>query len=123
MATKDDTPSAAKATAEAASKVGEDATAALSNASAAFGGIFASSIKASQAYHAKLVQFFQANLDANLQFAQKLAAAKTPADVVQLSTSHARDRVEALSEQAKELAELGQEASRKAVEAFSPPRR
>jgi phasin family protein len=123
MASKPDPLSEAKPAVEAATKIGEEAASTIGNAAATYNEAFASTIKASQAYQAKLLEFFQTNLQANVQFAQKLASVKTPADFVQLSTSHARDRAEALSAQAKELAELGQEASRKAFAAFTPPRR
>ena len=123
MASKPEPLSDAKPSVEAAAKMGEDAASAMSKAAATYSEAFASTIKASQTYQAKLLEFFQTNLQANVQFAQKLASIKTPADFVQLSTSHARDRAEALSAQAKELAELGQEASRKAFEAFTPNKR
>ncbi len=122
MAKNDPLSEAAKPAVEAASKVAEDATAAVANAANSYGGVFASSFKASQDYQAKLIHFFQTNLEANVAFAQKLAGTKTPADFVQLATSHARERAEALSDQARQLAELGQEASRKALEVFTPPK-
>jgi hypothetical protein len=122
MAAKIDPPSEAKI-GEAASKAGEEAAARLSAAATSYGGAFATSVKAAQDYQTKLFHFLQENLEANVAFTQKLAGTRTPADFVQVATAHTRERAEALSQQAKELAELAQEASKKTFEALSAPKR
>ena len=72
-----------------------------------------------QDYQAKLVQFFQANAEANLQLAQKLTQTRSPADFVETMSSHMRERIALMTEQAKELAALSQEATRSAVDALA----
>ena len=112
---------AADATA-AATKMGEDMTSQFANAANLYGGALGSSFKAVQDYQTKLMQFFQANAEANVRFTQKLMEARSPSDFVQFVTSHMRDRAVAMGDQAKELASLSQEASRTAMESLTPKR-
>lgn len=84
---------------------------------------FEASVKATQDYQAKLVQCFQANAEANLQLAQKLTQSRSPADFVETMSSHMRERVGLMTEQAKELAALSQEATRSVVDALAHPNR
>jgi len=84
-------------------------------------GAMTASMKAVQNYQAKLVQCFQANAEANLQLAQKLTQTRSPADFVETMSSHMRERVALMTEQGKELAALGQEATRSAVDAIARP--
>ncbi len=80
-------------------------------------------MKAMQDYQTKLVQIFQANAEANLQLAQKLIQARSPTDFIETMTTHMRERAAFMTEQAKELAALGQEATRSAVDALVHPKR
>ena len=48
---------------------------------------------------------------ANLDFAQALIGVKTPAEAMELWTSHARKQFEAFTAHTKELAELGQKVA------------
>jgi hypothetical protein len=103
-------------TAAAAVKMGQDMAAQLANAANAYGGAFGSSFKAVQDYQAKLMQVFQANAEANMQLAQKMMQIRSPSEFVETMSTHLRERAVAIGEQTKELAALGQEASRNAVE-------
>ena len=102
-----------------ASKAGEEMASQMAKAANAYGGALGASFQAVQEYQAKLVQFFQANAEANLHFGQKVMQSKSPSDFVEAMTSHMRERAAMIGEQAKELASLGQEASRKAMEQLS----
>jgi hypothetical protein len=102
---------------------GRAAAGAFESAGRAASGALEVSLKAVQDYQAKLVKCFQANAEANLQLAQKLTQAKSPADFVETMTSHMRERVALMTEQAKELAALSQEATRSAVDALAHPKR
>ena len=56
------------------------------------------------------------NTTASLDFAQELLGIKSPSEAVELWTSHAKKQFEAITAQAKELAELGQKVAAETVE-------
>jgi hypothetical protein len=116
MATESDNPAAA------AAKIGENVAAQLANAANIYGGALAGSLKAVQDYQAKLLQFFQSNAEANMNLAQKLMQVRSPSDYIETVSSHMRERAAAIGDQAKELATLGQEAARKAMDSLSQPK-
>jgi phasin len=78
--------------------------------------VFTNASKGMSAYSAKLMEFLKANTTANLDFAQELLGTKSPSEALELWTSHARKSFEALSAQAKELAELTQKVAAETVE-------
>jgi phasin len=78
--------------------------------------VFTNYSKGASAYSAKLVEFMKANTSTSLDFAQELFGVKTPAEAMELLTSHTRKQFETLSAQAKELAELGQKVATETVE-------
>jgi phasin len=49
------------------------------------------------------MRFAQRNIDASFDFAQKLARAKEPQEIIALHTEYAREQMDVLAEQAKEL--------------------
>jgi hypothetical protein len=100
---------------------GRAAAGAFENVGRAATSAVEASLKAAQDYQAKLVQCFQANADANLQLAQKLRQTRSPADFVETMTAHMRDRIGLMTEQAKELAEVSQAATRNVVDALAHP--
>ena len=102
---------------------GKAATGAFEDAGRAATGVLEASLKAAQDYQAKVVQCFQANAEANLQFAQKLTQTRTPTGFIETMTSHMRDRVGLMTEQVKELAAVGQAAMRSGVDALAHPQR
>ena len=78
--------------------------------------VFTSASKGASEYSAKLIEFFKANTTSSLDFAQELFGVKTPAEAMELWTSHARKQFETFTAQAKELAELGQKVATETVE-------
>ena len=78
--------------------------------------VFTSASKGASAYSAKLLEFFKANTTSSLDFAQELFGVKTPAEALELWTSHTRKQFETLTAQAKELAELSQKVATETVE-------
>lgn len=78
--------------------------------------VFTSASKGMSAYSGKLMEFVKANTTANLDFAQELLGIKSPSEALELWTSHTRKSFEALSAQAKELAELTQKVTAETVE-------
>ena len=110
MASESENPAAA------AAKLGENVAAQLANAANIYGGAFAGSMKAVQDYQTKLLHFFQTNAEANMALAQKLMTTRSPSDYIETVSSHMRERAAAIGDQAKELAALGQEAAKKAMD-------
>ncbi len=116
MASEKDNPTAA------AAKIGENVAAQFANAANLYGGAFTGSLKAMQDYQAKLLQVLQLNAEANMQLAQKLMQIRSPSDFIETVSSHMRERAAAIGDQAKELAALGQETAKKAVESVTHPK-
>ncbi len=79
--------------------------------------VFTSASKGASEYSAKLMEFMKSNTSSSLDFAQELLGIKTPAEAMELWTSHTRKQVQTLTSQAKELGELGQKI---ATETFEP---
>src|SRR6266513_3954442 len=78
--------------------------------------VFTSASKGASTYSSKLVEFMKANTTTSLDFAQELFGVKTPAEALELWTSHTRKQFETLTAQAKELAELSQKVATETVE-------
>jgi phasin len=78
--------------------------------------VFTTASKGYSEYSAKLMEMMKANTTATLDFAQELLAVKSPSEAMELWTSHARKQYEALTAQAKELAELTQKVATETVE-------
>ena len=57
-------------------------------------------------YNAKLMEFAAANTHAAFEYIRKLHGAKSPSEVIELTSSHMREQTDVLTQQAKELAEL-----------------
>ena len=70
--------------------------------------VFSTVNKGASAYSAKVMEFVKANTTASLDFAQDLFGVRSPAEALELWTSHTRKQLETFTTQAKELAELGQ---------------
>lgn len=96
----------------------ERMSAATSEASHAMQHAHAMAIQGAVASGIKIVEFARTNSNAAFDCAARLLAAKSPSEFVELSASHAREQFAALSEQAKELAALGQKAMLETAEPF-----
>jgi phasin len=62
-------------------------------------------------YNLKMIDMARVNTEGVFEFARQLATAKSPSEIVQLWTSHARKQFEMLSEQLTELTALGQKVA------------
>ena len=78
--------------------------------------VFSSANKGASAYSAKVMEFIKANTSSSLDFAQQLFGVKSPAEALELWTSHTKKQLETYTAQAKELAELGQKVATDTVE-------
>ncbi len=60
--------------------------------------------------NAKLMNFAFDNISANLDYAGKLTKARSPSDIIDITSHHLRDRFEIISEQIEEMTELLRQA-------------
>jgi phasin len=78
--------------------------------------VFTTAAKGASEYSTKLMEFMKANTTATLEFAQELLGIKSPAEAMELWTSHARKQAQTLAAQAKELGELTQKIAAETAE-------
>ena len=67
--------------------------------------------KGANDYNLKVIETARTNTNAAFDYARELVGAKSFAEVVELSTAHARKQFEAFTEQTKELAALAQKVA------------
>jgi phasin len=89
----------------------EKMTAATLEANAALKNYCSTALLGAQDYNLKVIEFAQSNSQAALEFVQKLPGVKSPSEFIDLSTEFSRRRLEALTEQAKELAALAEKVT------------
>jgi phasin len=73
-------------------------------------------VKGTQDYNEKFIEFTQVNAQAAFDFVQKLS--ESPSAFVELSTEHARNQLETLTEQIKQLAAIAQKVTLATAEPF-----
>ncbi len=66
-------------------------------------------------YNAKLLHFAFDTISANLDYAGKLSQVRSPADFIDVTSHHLRDRFETFSEQMEEMTALMQQAEPEAL--------
>jgi phasin len=86
-------------------------SAATTDATALMKDSYAAAMRRAQDYNVKVIEFAQKNTEAAFEFARELSNVKSPAEFLELSTSHSRKQFETLTEQARELATLAQKAA------------
>jgi phasin len=89
----------------------ENASAATAEATDLIKSSCSTAVRAAHDYNNKLLEFAQTNTDAAFGFAQEVLGVKSPSELMQLSTEHARKQLEILAAQASELAALGQKVT------------
>jgi phasin len=77
---------------------------------------YAVATKGASEYGLKMIETMRANVNAYFDFTSELLAVKSPSEVVELSSVHARKTFETLSAQGKELATLAQKVSTETAE-------
>ena len=94
----------------------EKMTAATLEANTALKNYCSTALLGAQDYNLKVIEFAQSNSQAALEFVQKLPSVKSPSEFIDLSTEFSRRRLEALTEQGKELAALAEKVTLAATE-------
>jgi phasin len=72
---------------------------------------YSTAIKGAQDYNNKVIEFTRANTNAVFDFAHRISGVKSPSEFVELSTEHARQQVETLTNQTTQLAALAQQVT------------
>jgi len=68
-------------------------------------------------FNQKALAIAQANVDAAFDCARELVGVTSPSEFIEVSTKHARQQLQAMGQQTRELAELAQKA---AIESMGP---
>ena len=89
----------------------EKASTAATDAATVIKDSYASSVKGTQEYNTKVIEFARTNAEAAFDFAQQLVGVKSPSEFFEMSTNHSRKQFETLTEQAKALVMLAQKAA------------
>ncbi|EJW09414.1 Phasin 2 [Rhodovulum sp. PH10] len=74
--------------------------------------------EAIEAYRQRMFQFMKENINAAMDYAEGLAAVRSPSEFIELSTSHARKQFEAVTAQTTELGMLAQRLAVSNSDAF-----
>ena len=77
---------------------------------------YSTAAKGTTDYNLKLIELARANANAAFDYARELLAVKSISEVVELSTAHARQQFETLTEQTKELTALAQKVATETAE-------
>ena len=77
---------------------------------------FETASKGIRDYNLKTIEIGRVNSDAAFKYAQQLLNVKSPSEMLELWTTHARKQFETLTEQTKELAMLGQRVATETAE-------
>jgi phasin len=80
---------------------------------------YAATVENIRDFNVKMIGAARANAEAGFDFALQVATAKSPSDIVELWTAHGRKQFEMLSEQSKELTEIGQKIAGESAEPFA----
>lgn len=79
-------------------------------------GTYATASKGVAEYNLKSLEILRTNVNTAFDFFATVLSAKTPAEAVELSSTHLRSQFETLSEQAKELSTLAQKIATESSE-------
>jgi phasin len=77
---------------------------------------FATANKGMSEYNLHILEAMRANVNAHFDFMASLFGVKSPSEMVELSSAHARKTFETVSEQGKQLASLAQKVSNDTAE-------
>ena len=77
---------------------------------------YSTASKGASDYGLKVIEAARTNTNAAFDFFGELIAAKSPSELIELSSAHARKQFETLTEQSKELGALAQKVATEAAE-------
>jgi phasin len=77
---------------------------------------YTTAAKGATDYNLKVIEIARTNTNAAFDYAYKLMGVKSPSELVDLSTAHARKQFEAITAQTKELTDLAQKVTTEITE-------
>lgn len=94
----------------------ENAKAATEEATDLLKDTYNTAVKGATDYNLKVIEIARTNTTTAFEYASELMGVKSPSELVDLSTAHARKQFEAITAQAKELTELAQKVTTEIAE-------
>jgi phasin len=88
-----------------------DHTGAAKQATKLFENAYSTAADGMREYSLKVLEIARTNADTAFDYAQQIMSVKSPSEIVELSTTHARKQLETLTAQSKELAALSQKVA------------
>ncbi len=76
-----------------------------------FDNTYSTAFEGMREYSVKVLEIARTNADIALKFAEQIVSAKSPSEMIELSTTHYRNQFEVLTAQTKELVSLGQKVA------------
>jgi phasin len=76
-----------------------------------FENTYATTVDGMREYSLKVLEIARTNADTAFDYAQQIMSVKSPSEMMELSTAHARKQIETLAAQTKELTTLGQKVA------------
>jgi phasin len=76
-----------------------------------FENTYSTAVDGMREYSLKVLQIARTNADTAFDYAQQIMSVKSPSEMMELSTAHARKQIETLTAQTKELTTLGQKVA------------
>jgi phasin len=76
-----------------------------------FENTYSTAVDGLREYSLKVLEIARTNADTAFDYAQQVMSVKSPSEIMELSTTHARKQLETLTAQSKELAALGQKVA------------
>jgi hypothetical protein len=73
-----------------------------------FDNTYSTAFDGMREYSLKVFEIARTNADTAFEFAEQIVSAKSPSEMIELSTTHYRNQFEVLTAQTKELVSLGQ---------------
>jgi len=94
----------------------ENAKAATEEATDLLKDTYKTAAKGATNYNLKVIEIARTNTNRAFDYAYKLMGVKSPSELLELSTAHARKQFEAMTAQTKELTEFAQKVTTEIVE-------
>jgi phasin len=76
-----------------------------------FENTYSTAVDGMREYSLKVLEIARTNSDTAFDYARQIVSVKSPSEMIELSTAHARKQLETLAAQTKELTALGQKVA------------
>jgi phasin len=76
-----------------------------------FENTYSTAVDGMREYSLKVLEIARTNSDTAFDYARQIVSVKSPSEMIEISTAHARKQLETLTAQTKELTTLGQKVA------------